>query len=106
MAEDKGKILLSGFDLDEAEKAICNNIIQNYKHKISERADFEYIKLRLRKSQKGKTYIHEIRADLKAGNQVFNTKTTDFNLFSGLAEAMEKLLNELVHKLRTSRQKK
>jgi ribosome-associated translation inhibitor RaiA len=106
MAETKGKILLSGFELDAAERAICDNVIKSHVSKITERADFDYIKIRLRKSQRGKNYLHEIEGTLKVRNQVFTAKTQDFNLFSALAEVMEKLLNELVHKLRTNRQRK
>lgn len=106
MAETKGKVLLSGFELDEAEKAICDNIIKNHVSKIRERDDFDYVKLRLRKSQRGNNFLHEIEGSLKSRNQIFTSKSQDFNLFSALAETMEKLLNELVHKLRTSRQRK
>ena len=106
MTETKGKILLSGFELEAAERAICDNIIKNNVSKIKERGDFEYIKIRLRKSQRGKNYLHEIEGTLKVENQIFTAKTQDFNLFSALAESMEKLLNELVHQHRTSRQKK
>lgn len=106
MEEDKGKVLLAGFKLDEAEKSIVNNIIKNHVSKIKERADFDYIKLRLRKSQRGKNFLHEIEGSLKARRGIFTAKTTDFNLFSALAEVMEKLMNEMIHKLRTSRQRK
>ena len=105
MNEDRGRVLLSGFNLEPAEKAICENVIKSHVSKIKERADFEYIKIRLRKVAKGKNFLHEIQAELKAGNKIFSSKTADYNLFSGIAEAIEKLTNELVHKLRTSRQK-
>jgi len=106
MKETNGKILLAGFRLEEAERAICDSVIKNYAHKIQERADFDNIKLRLRKSQRGKNTLHEIEASMKARNLIFTARTQDFNLFSALAEAMEKLLNELNHKLRTSRQER
>ena len=106
MTETKGKVLLSGFELDAAEKAICDNIIKSHISKIKERADFDEIKLRLRKRQRGKNYLHEVEGSLKVKNRVFNAEKTDFNLFSALADVMEKLLNEITHKLRTSRQRK
>jgi len=106
MEETKEKALLAGFSLDEAEMAICNNIIKNYSHKIRERVDFSELRIRLKKTQKGKNWLHEIEAGIKSGNRNFAARTSDYNLFAALAEAMEKLLNELTHKLRTSRQKK
>jgi len=106
MEKTSGRVLLAGFELEEAERAICDNIIKNYSHKINERAEFENIKIRLRKSSKGKKVLNEIEASLKAQGQIFTARMTDFNLFSALADAMEKLLNELTHKLRTSRQNK
>ena len=99
-----GKIFLSGFELDEAEKAIVGNIINNYKHKIEERADYEYIKLRLKKSRRGKAFLHEIKGSLKIDNKTFNSKVADYNLFAATAEVMEKLMNEMIHKMRTKRQ--
>lgn len=104
MAEEQGKIYLSGFELDPAEKAIVDNILRNYSHKIGERADFEYLKLRLKKSQKAKTFLHAVEGELKIENKVFRAKETDYNLFSVLADVLEKLLNELVHTQRTRRQ--
>jgi hypothetical protein len=106
MEETKGKILLSGFGLEEAERAICDNIIKSHISKIEERSKFDYLKLRLRKSQRGKNCLHEIEGTLKVKGGIFTSKTEDFNLFSALAEIMEKLLNELNHKIRTSRQNK
>jgi len=106
MIETKGKILLSGFNLDEAENAIVSNIIRHHVNKIRERTDFDYLKLRLRKIAKGKTFLHEIEGSLKTRNQIFASKSADYNLFSALAEVMEKLLNELRHRMRTQRQRK
>ncbi|MBM3233636.1 hypothetical protein FJZ19_00915 [Candidatus Pacearchaeota archaeon] len=100
-----GKIFLSGFELEEAEKAIVGNIINNYKHKIDERAEYEYIKLRLKKSRRGKAFLHEVKGSLKKDNKILNSKSTDYNLFAATAEVMENLMNEMIHKMRTRRQK-
>lgn len=106
MDESKGKVLLSGFELDAVEKAICDNVIKSHIKKIEEKSEFEYLKLRLRKVKKGNNCLHMVEGTLKVRREIFTSKTEDFNLFSGLAEVMEKLLNELNHKLRTSRQRK
>lgn len=104
MNEAGGKIILAGFELDPAEIAIVDNITKSYNHKISERAEYDYIKLDLKKTQKGKQYLHQIKGSLKAGNLLFKSETEDYNLFSAVAEVLDKMLNELTHKTRTSRQ--
>ncbi|MBU3913036.1 MAG: hypothetical protein KKB21_00365 [Nanoarchaeota archaeon] len=104
MEESDGKVLLSGFDLDESEMVIANNVIKNYEHKISERTSYDYLRLRLRKSRKAKTFLHQVEGELKIKNKRFGAKEDGYNLFSVLAEVLEKLLNELTHTLRTARQ--
>ena len=96
----EGKTILAGFDLEPAEKAIVDNIIKNYSHKIGERSSYEYLKLRLRKSQKGKTFLHEVEGELKINNRRFSAKAQDYNLFSVLADVLEKLLHEMIHAAR------
>lgn len=106
MTEAEGKIFLSGFELEPAEKAIADNVIKSYSHKIKERAGYDYIKLSLKKSQRGRVCLHKVRGTLKKGALVLTSKAEDYNLFSAIAEVLEKLLNELVHKSRTSRQRR
>lgn len=104
MTEAGGRILLAGFELEPAERAIVDNIVKNYNHKISERGDYEFIKLDLKKTQKGKNFLHHVRGTLKAGRLLLKSEATDYNLFASVAEVLENLLNELTHKLRTRRQ--
>lgn len=100
MAEGNGTIRLVGFDLDPAEKAIVDNLIASYNHKISERSSYESLRLRLRKSRKGKTFLHEVEGELRVKKNLFSAKATGYNLFSVLADVFEKLLSELVHSMR------
>jgi len=104
MDERSGKVLLSGFDNDEVEKAIMDNMLKNYEHKILERTSYDYLKLRLRKSRKAKTFLYQIEGELKVKSKQFSAKAQDYNLFSVLSDVLEKLLNELTHTLRTARQ--
>ena len=99
----EGKIALSGFDVDEAEKAILMNLIENYKHKILQKTEFEEITLRLKKSQHGKAMLNEVQGKLVA-EKMYNAKAEDYNLFSAIAEVLEKLINEVMHNKRTRRQ--
>lgn len=106
MTEAEGKIFLSGFELEPAERAIADNVIKSYSHKIGERAGYDYIKLSLKKSQRGKLSLNRISGTLKNGKIVLTSKAEDYNLFSAIADVLEKLLNELVHKSRTNRQQR
>lgn len=95
---------MSGFNLEPAEKAIVGNVIKNYEHKISERIKYDSIQLSMKKSQRGKVFRHEVKGKLMVANKMYSSEVTDYNLFSAVAEVMEKLLNEAVHKSRTNRQ--
>jgi len=103
MAE--GRIVLSGFSSEPAEKAIADNLIKSYKNKISERIGFDEIDLRVKKSRHGKTFLHEVQGRMISTGKQFNSKVTDYNLFSALAEVLEKLMHEAEHNMRTRRQK-
>lgn len=100
-----GKIILSDFKLEAAEKSIVDNLIKNYQHKIQEKIQFEEIRLRLKKSQHGKAFLHEVRGLMIAGKR-YNAEAGDYNLFAATAEVLEKLMHEAEHNKRTSRQKK
>lgn len=100
----EGKIFLSNFDLEAAEKAIVNNIIKNYNRKITEKVDYDYIRLRLKMSPHGKAFLHQIKGNLKTDNKILTASAADYNLFSALADVLERLLNEAEHRMRTTRQ--
>jgi len=99
----EGKIILSGFSLEPAEKAIVDNLIQNYKNKITEKLGYEEIRLRLKKSKHGKAFLHEVQGTLIRGKR-YNTKVIDYNLFSAIAETFEKLMREAEHEKRTRKE--
>ena len=98
-----GKIVLSGFDVDEAEKSILNNLIQNYEKK-AERLNYSEIRLRLKKTIKGKAFLHEVHGTMMT-DKMLNAKVYDYNLFAAVSEVLEKLMHEAEHNKRTSRQK-
>lgn len=100
----RGKVILSSFNLDPAEKAIVDNLIENYRNKIEERIGFQEIKLRLKRSKHGKTFLHEVQGILVKDRQ-YNAQATDYNLFAAISETFEKLMHEAEHNMRTKRQK-
>jgi len=100
-----GKIIISDFKLEAAEKAILDNLIKNYKQKIQEKLRFEEIRLRLKKTRHGKNYMHQVKG-LMISSKRYNAEASDYNLFAATAEVLEKLLHEAEHDKRTARQKK
>jgi len=94
------KIKLSGFNLDDAEKGRIGEILLGYENKIERETGFNQLSLRLKKSQHGKAFLHEIDTRLEIKNKTFNAKVTDYNLFRALTEALDKILNELKHYLK------
>ena len=102
-----GKILLSGFKLEAAEKAIADNIIKNYQTKF-ERVGFDYLKLDLRQkphSMHGKETLYELNGLLFARKK-FSSRAEGLNLFLIMAEVLDNLLQEAEHIKRTRRQRK
>lgn len=104
---DENKISVSGFELEPAEKAIVNNIIKNYSNKIRRKIEYREIKLDMKKSERGKAFLHEVHGLLRVsddsdveGKKLFTATVTDYNLFSALAETFEKLIKEAEHKSR------
>jgi|SRR3989344_6459592 len=97
MAE--GRISLIGFSLEPAEKAIVDNLVRNYKHKIQEKVGYNEIKLHMKKSIHGKVYLHEVQGTL-ISDRIFSAKAEDYNLFAAIAEVMEKLMHEAQHNQR------
>jgi len=103
---DEGKIVLTGFNLEPAEKVIVDNLIKNYKSKISEKIGFKEINLRIKKSQHGKTFLHQVQGRMMSNvsKKQLNAEVADYNLFSAIAEVFEKLMHEAEHSMRTRRQ--
>ncbi|MEK6820729.1 MAG: hypothetical protein AABX71_03390 [Nanoarchaeota archaeon] len=106
MAGAEGKIAVSGFKLDASEKAIVNEVVENYARKIEEKFGFKEIMLRLKKSRHGKAFHHEIQGTLivEDGEKQLKAEATDYNLFAALSQVFEKLMREAEHGERTKRQ--
>ena len=102
-----GKILLSGFKLEAAEKTIADNMLKNYQAKL-ERVSFDYLKLDLRQkphSKHGKETLYELNGLLFAGKK-FSSRAEGLNLFLIIAEVLDNLLQEAEHVRRTKRQRR
>jgi len=99
-----GKIILTGFKLDPVEKSMIERIIRTYKHKIGEKIKYSEIRLRLKKSARGQTFLHEVQGVLLADKK-YTSKMTDFNLLFAASEVLEKLMHGAEHNKSRKNQK-
>lgn len=96
-----GNITLINFKLEPIELIVVKKIVGNYARKLSEKSGYKELKLRLKKHEHGKTFLHELEAEAiiskdKEGGAdiILSSSAQDYNLFGALASVMEKLLNE------------
>ena len=102
-----GNITLINFKLEPIEMIVVKKIVGNYVKKISERAGYKELKLRLKQHEHGKGFLNELDAEAiitrerEGGeNIVLSSSGQDYNLFNALAGVMEKILNEAEGKLK------
>ena len=93
-----GNISLVGFDkLDGAELIIVKKIVGNYIKKMSEIADYKEMRLTLHSHPHGKTFKHEIEGFAMFSEGRFATNVVEWNLFTAISMACEKIFNEVSH---------
>ncbi len=101
-----GNITLSGFSLEPVEMIVVKKIIGNYAKKISEKTDYQDIRVILKKTQKAKTFLHEISVSAKTSKKILAADSVNHNLYTALSEALNKIYSQAEHKERTPRQEK
>ena len=102
-----GNIALVGFDkLEPAELIIVKKIVGTYVKKLQENTDYKELRLVLQQHQHGKTFKHEINAqvDLKKGK--LHSTVTEWNLFKAISAVMKKLISEFSHQKKKDIKKK
>ncbi|MBI5148366.1 hypothetical protein HZA33_01675 [Candidatus Pacearchaeota archaeon] len=113
--EDKlgGNISLINFGvLEPAELIVVKKIVGTYVKKLSERANYKSLKLRLKQSEHGKSFLHEIDAEAiivasqseDGKNIVLSSSANDRSLFSALSEVLEKIISQTEHTSRSTKQ--
>jgi ribosome-associated translation inhibitor RaiA len=99
-----GNITLSGFSLEPAEMIVVKKIVGHYAKKISEKIDYQEIKITLKKTRKMKNFLHEISASIKTNKGILAADTVNNNLYTSLSDALDKAYNQAERKERTARQ--
>lgn len=109
-----GNISLINFGvLEPSELIIVKKIVGNYVKKISEKTNYKGIKLRLKQSEHGNSFMHRIDAEAliiashtrDRGKEILlSASSHGRNLFSALSEVFEKIISEADHKIRSTKQ--
>ena len=104
MSEDHklgGNITLSGFDLEAVEMIVVRKIIGSQVKKLSEICDYDSVNLTMRKSQHGKAFLHDLKANvnLKSGAPLVS-EVSDYNLYTALSEILNKIIKQAEHNLK------
>jgi ribosome-associated translation inhibitor RaiA len=99
-----GNIVLSGFSLEPSEMIVVKKISGHYAKKISEKTDYQELRIMLKQKQKVKSFLHEISVNVKTSQGILTSESQDKNLYSALSDGLEKIYNQAEHKERTARQ--
>ncbi len=92
-------IRLINFNLEPTELDKVRKILGKYGKKINEKVNCKELKIRLKTSRKGKTFLHEIKADVITDKKgILSAKSTGFNIFAAIAETLNKIFEQAVHK--------
>jgi ribosome-associated translation inhibitor RaiA len=98
-----GNISLVNMELDPMQMAVVKKIAGNHVKKLGEIANCKEIKIRLKKHEHGKAVLYEMDAQaiiLSEGKEIIlSANTSNYNLYSALSEALEKLLSEATHRV-------
>ena len=90
-----GRIVLSGFSLEPIEMIVVKKIVGTYAKKISEKGDYDEIKITLKKVEKNKMFLHTIKANVKLkNNKILSSESEHKNLYTALSEVLDKIYEQ------------
>lgn len=95
-------IRLIGFnELDQGELSIAKKIAGHYIQRIENMLqEYDEIKVRLKIHERNNLFIHEINAEIFAGDQIFTASSENKNLFTALSDCFEGMLKEIERRFR------
>ena len=100
----QGDLNLIGFGiLDSLELSMVENVVERYINRLKEKTDYKSLKLKLKKHQKGKSFLHEITVCAKIGKKEVRTKVTDWDLYQCLNKSLAKIVTGSTHIKRISK---
>ena len=96
-----GNIWLIGFnDIDKVELAVVKKIVGSSIKKMAEKTPYDEVRIRMKKHDKGKSFLHEISSDIYVGGLHLNAKSENRNIYSAISTALNNLLREIEHKFK------
>ncbi len=93
-----GNITLSGFNLEPIEMVVIKKIIGTYAKKISEKTEYNEIKVTLKQTQKEKYFLHEIKVFAETKQGILTSSSENKSLYSALSEALDRVYSQAEHK--------
>lgn len=100
-----GSISLVGFgSLEPSELSVVKKLVGTFVKRLNEQSKYDSLSMELKQHKKGKTFLHEINAKVNADNNLFSSNASDYNLYSCINQVSEKILSEMSHFKRTSKE--
>ncbi len=102
MAREKlgGNIVLSGFDIDNAEKIVIKKMVGKYAEKMRHFAEYQEILLTMKKNKENKTERYEINGLAVFDGGRAEASAEGFNPFILINEVMQKIIKETENKFK------
>lgn len=96
-----GNIALVGFDsLDSADIVIIKKLVGTYVKKMNSHGKYKEMRLSLRQHAHGKSFKHEVEGLAIFEEGRFESNITEWNLFTAVSQACDKLLEAVKQKSR------
>jgi len=96
-----GNIWLVGFnDIDKSELTVVKKIVGGYIRRITERMSYNEMRIRMKKHNKGKSFLHEINSDVHFGGMHLSAKSEGKNMYSAISDSLNSLIKEIEHKFK------
>lgn len=92
-------IVLSGFSLEPSEMIVVKKIVGTYARKMAEKLAYQELKVKLKMSEKTKSFIHEIRLEMATDMGIISSSAEDRNLYKALSDALEKADRQIEHRI-------
>ena len=95
-----GNIVLENFEIDQQEMIVVKKIVGNYAEKIRYFKEYQELKLEMKTHLKAKNRHFEVKALLTFDGGTAPAESQGLNLFVLINEVLEKILQEVKHKVR------
>jgi len=93
--------------MENSERERVNALLDKYISRIETRVnDYEELKIRLKRSRHGKTFLHEVQGELLLKGRRLASKETQYNLYKAVSLMFQEILEEIEQKITSQKQHK